>query len=204
MAPKKKRKFPTSIGDSLLSEERLKMIRPEEVVGAFGFREGESVVDLGCGPGAFLKALSEAVGEKGRVYAVDIQEPFINMAKRLAAEKGLRNIEFVVSREKAIPLEDDAADGALMVNVLHELDGNYTLRELIRILKKGAKLGVVEWEKAKSPMGPPLSERYSEEESEALLRENGFEIRRLFKVGTYHYAVEAHKPGSARKKAGKR
>jgi len=200
MVSKRKRKFPVSIGDSLLSPERLRLIPPEEVVRAFNFGSGQTVLDLGCGPGAFLEALSRAVGEEGKVVAADIQEPFINMARRLASEKRLANVEFIVSRERHIPLEDESVDAALMINTLHELEGNYTLQELMRVMKKGGTLGVIEWQKVKSPIGPPLSERYSEEESESVLRDNGFEIQRIFALGLYHYAVHAVKPEGRRRR----
>lgn len=195
---KKKRKFPVSIGDMLLSPERLRLTPPDEVVGAFGFSEGDTVMDLGCGPGAFLEALSKAVGSKGKVIAADIQEPFINMAKRLALERRLANVQFLVTRENRIQLADSSIDGALIVNTLHEFEGDMTMKELFRVLKKGATVGVVEWQKVKSPMGPPLAERYSEEETERLLRKCGLEVQRIFQIGLFHYAVHAVKPGRKR------
>ena len=190
---RKKRKFPLGIGDTLLSEERLRMLDPREVMEVFGITSGIEVLDVGCGPGAFLEAASARVGSTGMVYAVDIQEPFINMAKKLAAEKSLRNIKFVVSSEDRIPLQDETVDAALLITTLHELDGNGTLKEVRRILRNGGVLGIVEWEKSKTPMGPPVSERIGQDESEALISGNGFDVEKVFAVGKYHYGISAVK-----------
>src|SRR5512142_744661 len=46
--------------------------KPDEVVGALQLREGETVADVGAGSGYFTLRLAKAVGERGRVYAVDI------------------------------------------------------------------------------------------------------------------------------------
>ncbi|MCL5437548.1 MAG: class I SAM-dependent methyltransferase, partial [Candidatus Thermoplasmatota archaeon] len=191
MANKRKRKFPIGIGDTLLSEDRMRMIDPRTVLRSFGVREGVTLIDVGCGPGAFLEAASESVGENGTVIAVDIQEPFINMARRLAEEKGLRNIRFIVSKESSIPVESGSADVALIVTSLHEFEGDGTLKEVRRILRKGGKLAVVEWEKMKSPIGPPLAERLSQEEAEKMLSECNFAVEKIFQAGKYHYGIEA-------------
>jgi ubiquinone/menaquinone biosynthesis C-methylase UbiE len=177
----------------LLSEERLKLIDPMYVLESFGVRSGNTVADIGCGPGAFLQAASELVGAKGRVIAVDIQEPFINMAKRLAEEKNLTNVTFLVSREDHIPLDSACADVALIVTSLHEFEGEGTLKEVHRILRKGGKVALVEWEKVKSPIGPPLPERLSQEEAEKMLNSSGFAVEKIFQIGKYHYGVEAKK-----------
>lgn len=166
---------------------------PQDVIDVFGVREGDALLDVGCGPGAFLEAASLRVGDAGMVYAVDIQEAFVSMAERLALEKGLHNITFVVSREERIPLDDGLADTAIMVTTLHELEGAGTLRETARVLKGGGILGVVEWEKEKTPIGPPVSERIAQDESERILEDNGFEVEKAFSIGRYHYGISSRK-----------
>ncbi len=193
LVSRRKRKFPLGIGDTLLSEERFRMLDPRDVVDVFGIVEGSRVLDVGCGPGAFLEALSDRVGEKGMVYAVDIQEPFISMARKLADEKGLKNVSFAVSREDSIPYGSGIVDTAIMVTTLHELEGDSTLREVRRVLRAKGLVGVVEWEKSRTPMGPPVSERMAQEESEELLSMSGFEVEKVFTIGLYHYGISARR-----------
>lgn len=194
MAVRKKRKFPLGIGDTLLSEERFRLLDPQTVMDVFSVRNGSVLLDVGCGPGAFLEAASSRVGPDGHVHAIDIQEPFISMAKRLAAEKGLANITFTVSREDRIPLDAEIADSAIMITTLHELEGNSTLSEVARLLKPNGLLGIIEWQKEKTPLGPPVSERVAEEETEELLKANGFDVEKVFSIGTYHYGISGRKP----------
>lgn len=195
MAVRKKRKFPLGIGDTLLSEERFRLLDPQNVMDVFSVRSGSVLLDVGCGPGAFLEAASTRVGPDGLVHAIDIQEPFVGMARRLASEKGLINIKFTVSREDRIPLEDETADTAIMITTLHELEGNSTLTEVSRILKSNGLLGIVEWQKEKTPVGPPVSERISEQETEDLLKANGFDVEKVFSIGLYHYGITGRKSG---------
>ena len=191
MAEKRKRKFPVGVGDALLSESRLTMLQPAAMMKMFGVRKGSVLMDVGCGPGAFLRAASECVGEAGGVIAVDIQEPFIEMARSTAEKHNLRNVKFIISEEDRIPVAGGTVDTALMVTALHELEGDATLREVHRILRKNGVLGIIEWEKEKTPIGPPLSERLSQEEAEELITGAGFSVETIFKAANFHYGISA-------------
>src|SRR6201993_5184400 len=52
-----------------------------------GVAHGESVLEIGCGTGALTLPLAEAVGEHGRVGAVDISEPMLNAARQKIGER---------------------------------------------------------------------------------------------------------------------
>ena len=58
----------------------------------FGIGEGITVVDYGCGTGRYSKEFARLVGEKGKVYAVDIHELAIEAVKREIEKMGLRNV----------------------------------------------------------------------------------------------------------------
>ncbi len=160
---------------------------------AFYVDEGCTVLDVGCGPGAFLESASERVGSAGKVIGIDIQEPFIRMALHLVSEKGLANVTLMTSREDGIPLEGQCVDIALLVTTMHELEGRDTLDEINRVMKKGGVIGVIEWEKQKTPIGPPVSERMGQDEAEELLGRCGFDIEKVFSIGRYHYGISARK-----------
>src|SRR6202045_911171 len=57
-----------------------------------GLIGGESVLEIGCGTGALTIPLAEAVGEHGRVVAVDISEPMLGAARQRVAESGMHNV----------------------------------------------------------------------------------------------------------------
>ncbi|ADM10856.1 methlytransferase, UbiE/COQ5 family protein [Parvularcula bermudensis HTCC2503] len=56
---------------------------------------GDIVVDLCCGTGVNLERLSAAVGEAGRVVAVDLSEGMLGEARKRAGRAGLGNVDFV-------------------------------------------------------------------------------------------------------------
>lgn len=58
-----------------------------------GFTIGQSLLDLGCGPGYAAVDLAEIVGPGGRVVAVDRSRRFLDALDRTGAQRGLNNIE---------------------------------------------------------------------------------------------------------------
>lgn len=67
----------------------------EAGVDMLGLREGDAVLDLGCGTGLNLPALVERVGPGGRVVAVDRSESMLAMARRRVARHGWRTVTLV-------------------------------------------------------------------------------------------------------------
>ena len=65
------------------------------VVEALELRSGETVVDLGCGTGANLPYLVEAVGPTGRVIGVDLSPGMLAQAHERLNETGWQNVELV-------------------------------------------------------------------------------------------------------------
>jgi SAM-dependent methyltransferase len=73
---------------------------------------GESVLEIGCGTGAVTLPLANAVGEHGRIVAVDIAEPMLGAARRLVDESGMRNVTLLLGDAQTMPLEQAAFDVA--------------------------------------------------------------------------------------------
>ena len=61
---------------------------------------GEHVLEIGCGTGALTLPLAQAVGERGRVVAVDISEPMLGVARQRVAESGLGNITLLLGTRR--------------------------------------------------------------------------------------------------------
>jgi len=67
----------------------------EQHLKAAGLSEGQTVCDVGCGPGGPLLFLAKTVGKSGRVYAIDISEEQLALAKQRVSSEGLENVIFV-------------------------------------------------------------------------------------------------------------
>jgi ubiquinone/menaquinone biosynthesis C-methylase UbiE len=98
--------------------------------------KGMSVVDYGCGPGSFTIAAAEMIGEKGRVFAVDIHPLAISTVKQKASRKGLQNVETVLVRGYDTGIEASSIDRVLLIDTIHLIDDPDALfREIHRMLK---------------------------------------------------------------------
>lgn len=112
-------------------------IRPrKDIVKEAGIKEGFNVLDYGCGPGSYVKAVAELVGRSGKIYALDINPLAIEKVKKIAAQNKLSNVETILSNRKTV-LPDDSIDVILLYDVFHGLkDRDGVLEELHRVLKQ--------------------------------------------------------------------
>ena len=77
-----------------------------------GFSVGETLVDLGCGPGYTTIELAQLVGPEGRVIAVDRDgERSLPLLKKRAIAAGLSNIETRTAELETFDLPDGSVDG---------------------------------------------------------------------------------------------
>lgn len=105
-------------------------------VNSFGIRPGSVVVDYGCGPGGYLKWVSEAVGQRGKVYALDIHKLAIKSVMRLIERKKLKNVIPVLAQGYSSEIEENTADLIYAVDMFHMIeDVQSFLDELYRIIK---------------------------------------------------------------------
>ena len=139
---------PAFIGRFLDSDLRRWRQPPDKLIERSGIKQGMTVMDLGCGSGAFTLFVARAVGEEGKVYAVDIQPAMLKQLERKLAKaenQGIRNIELKQASAYELPVEAGALDLVYMVTVLQEIpDRGRALREIRRVLKPGGILAVTE------------------------------------------------------------
>ncbi len=117
---------------------------PYKIVGGY-IEEGQTVLDLGCGPGVFSIAMAEMVGEKGRVIAADIQDEMLQMLRQKVEKTKLESrIRIHKSSPDKIGISEKV-DFALAFYMVHEVpDKERFLREVATILKPQGKLLIVE------------------------------------------------------------
>lgn len=120
--------------------------RRELVKAALDPRPGNSILDLGCGPGFYVSEIAPHVGSSGRVTGVDPSESMLALAgKRNEAND---NVELRRGHANAIPADDGSFDAALSVQVLEYVeDISGAVAELHRVLRPGGRLVVwdVDW-----------------------------------------------------------
>ena len=105
-------------------------------------RPDEHWLDVGCGRGAVLLPVAEAVGPNGRVTGIDISSGMIEQARRLAAERGLGNVDVAVddARDPQVDGPVDAVASSLVLFFLP--DPAAALRSWLSLLAPRGRLGV--------------------------------------------------------------
>jgi ubiquinone/menaquinone biosynthesis C-methylase UbiE len=139
--------------------------RPDEVVAALGVEVGQSVADIGAGPGYFTLRLARAVGALGRVFAVEVDTDLIGLLRRRIDEAGLGNVTAILARDADALLPAASCDRILVVDTFHHFpDGVAYLRHLAGALRPGGVLANVDFHQRETPVGPPLEHRVARED----------------------------------------
>lgn len=100
--------------------ERMEEEQPYKVIKVMGVQPGDVVADIGCGSGFYARKLAKVVGEKGKVYGVDIQPEMIEILKEKCAEEGIENIIPILSEATDPLLEPGTIDWMILADVYHE------------------------------------------------------------------------------------
>lgn len=118
--------------------------RPEKIVGEY-IRQGDTIVDLGCGPGFFTIDMAKLAGPSGKVYAVDLQTAMLEKVEKKAERRNLSDrIVCHQCSEDQIGL-GIKADFILAFYMVHEVpDAAAYLAQIRDMMKKDARLLVVE------------------------------------------------------------
>jgi precorrin-6B methylase 2 len=118
---------------------------------------GEVVADIGAGTGYVSRKLAKKVGDKGIVYAVEIQQEMLDILTNKAAQAGVHNIKPILGTTKDTKLPASSVDTILLVDVYHEFDFPFEMAEsMCKALKPGGRIVFVEYrgEDPKVPIKP--------------------------------------------------
>ncbi len=144
-------------------------------------KPGMVVCDMGCGNGYHTLPLAEMVGEKGKVYAVDVQPEMIAMLKRNIEAKGLKNIVPINGLYHDPKLTPNTCDMILLVDVYHEFSHPVQMLAGMRAaLKPGGQIVLVEFraEDANVPIKP--EHKMSKVQIHKEMNANGFKLVREY------------------------
>ncbi len=126
-------------------ENRAKNLQIDRVMDILKISEGKSVADLGAGSGWFTVRAAKRVGEKGKVYAVEINQEYINHINDRAKKENFSNIETVLGTEDNPKLSAKSVDAVLILKTYHEIAQPIkVLQNLRTALKKDALVGIID------------------------------------------------------------
>jgi len=124
-----------------------------------GVRRGDSVLDIAGGTGDLAAKFARIVGGDGRVVLADINESMLQVGRDKLLDTGqISNIEFVQADAQYLPFPENSFDCITIAFGLRNVtDKDKALRSMLRVLKPGGRLLVLEFSK---PQNELLSRAY--------------------------------------------
>ncbi len=169
----------------------------EMAVERLSVEEGETVLEIGFGPGHCMRRLAESVGRTGKVYGVDISSGMLEVTRRrLDKARLIDRVELYCGDASSLPYDDNTFDAAFMSFTLELFDTPEIprlLEEVKRVLKPKGRIAVAsmskengkslllrlyEWAHRKWPKYVDCRPIYLEQS----LRDAGYEIRKKEKI----------------------
>ena len=124
-----------------------------------GVRKGNAVLDIAGGTGDLAAKFSRIVGPEGRVVLADINDSMLQVGRDKLLDTGHQgNIEFVQADAQFLPFPDESFDCITIAFGLRNVtEKDLALRSMLRVLKPGGRLLVLEFSKPQSEL---LSKAY--------------------------------------------
>jgi ubiquinone/menaquinone biosynthesis C-methylase UbiE len=176
--------------------ERDEWQKPAEVVLFLNLDEGDVVADLGAGTGYFMPYLAPAVGDNGKLLAIDVEPALVEHLAKRAAAQGATNVDAVLADPDDPKLPASGVDVVLIVDTWHHIDSRLDyLAKLARALKPGGAVVIVDFHEGELPVGPPPGHKLPRESVVAEFEEAGWMLDREGEALPYQYLL-AFTPGA--------
>ena len=134
-------------GDLSIFEDpaREKNLQIGRVLDILKIEQGKTAADIGAGSGWFTVRAAQRVGEKGRVFAVEINQDYLKHIEERAKREKLTNIQTVLGTEDDPKLPAGAVDAVLILKTYHEIaEPVKVMKNLLSALRKNALVGIID------------------------------------------------------------
>ena len=125
--------------------DREQKLQPNRVMDILHVTQGKSFADIGAGSGWFSVRAARRVGDKGAVYAEDINGKYLDYIQNRAKKENLTNIHTVQGTPDDAKLPPHAVDAVLLLKVYHEIARPVPfMQQLHESLAPHARIGIID------------------------------------------------------------
>jgi len=127
-------------------ERRLNQRQPPEIVfKVVGVKPGMTIGEIGAGRGRYTVFLAKETGQRGKVFANDIDESSLAYLRGRCRRLNISNVETIVGQLDNPLFPDNSLDLSVMVLVYHMIEKpDHLLINLKKSLKPGASLVIID------------------------------------------------------------
>ena len=128
-----------------------------------GVRRGDKVLDIAGGTGDLTAKFSRIVGSEGTVVLADINDSMLRVGRDRLMDRGVvNNVRFSQADAQYLPFPDNTFDVITIAFGLRNVtDKDLALRSMLRVLKPGGRLLVLEFSKPANPVLSKVYDTYS-------------------------------------------
>ena len=128
-----------------------------------GVRPGHTVLDIAGGTGDLAAKFSRIVGSEGTVVLADINDSMLKVGRDRLVDRGITdNVRFSQADAQYLPFPDNTFDVITIAFGLRNVtDKDMALRSMLRVLKPGGKLLVLEFSKPPNQLLSKIYDGYS-------------------------------------------
>ncbi len=128
-----------------------------------GVRKGHKVLDIAGGTGDLAAKFSGIVGPEGCVVLADINDSMLKVGRDRLVDRGIvNNVQFSQADAQHLPFPDNTFDVITIAFGLRNVtDKDMALRSMLRVLKPGGRLLILEFSKPGNPLLGKIYDTYS-------------------------------------------
>ena len=162
--------------------------KPHEVIHALNLKSGEVIADIGAGSGYFTFHLARHVGDKGKVYAVDVSPEMILHINRRIRELKANNVVTLLADPDDPLLPDRSVNRFFFSDSWHHIENQSKYLSLMkRMLKPSGEVVMIDFHKKELPVGPPMQMKIAREDLIKQLDGNGYRLTKEHTFLPYQY-----------------
>lgn len=149
----------------------------------------ECALDVACGPGTLARIFSRSVKQ---ICGLDLTPAMLNRANKAAADERIENFQPVCGNALGMPFKDESFDLVVTSYSIHHIpDAAAAFREVLRVLRRGGKIGVIDMVVPENPAYAEACNRIERSrdashtralpisEFKSVLASNGFRVRAI-------------------------